>query len=113
MQAAADLAETVEVSGVASVIDRMLASAEDVATVTAVRILEHARAPMARWDVRDFERAFAVRIPPLHLNDLFEAKIRDEIEDMMRNDERRRAASFAARLARDGAQRLAMKMIEM
>ena len=47
------------------------------------------------------------------LNDVFETEIGDEIENMMRNDERGRAAGFAARLPCNGAQRLAMKMIEM
>lgn len=68
---------------------------------------------MAGRHVGNFERAMLVGIPPFKFDNVFEAEIRDEIEDVMGHDERRRLASFPASLACDGTQRLTMKMIKM
>jgi len=52
-------------------------------------------------------------VPPFQLDNLFEAEIGDEIEDMMRYDQRWWTSSLPAGLARDGSQRLAMQVIKM
>ena len=43
----------------------------------------------------------------------FEAEIGNQIEKMMRDDQRGRGSGLAARLPRDGAQRLPMQVIEV
>ena len=108
-----DFAEAGEIGGVSGVIDGVLAGADDVASVTAVRVFEDAGSPVARGDVGDFESAFVVAVPPLEFDDLLEAEVGDEVEDVVRDDERGRGAGLAAGLAGDGPQRLAVEMVEV
>jgi hypothetical protein len=110
---AANLAEAVKVGRVAGVIDGVLAAAQDIAAITAVRIFDNAGSPMTGGDVGDIEGAMTIGVPPLEFDNLFVAEIGDEVEEVMRNDERGRGSSLAAGLARDGAQRLAMQVIEV
>ncbi len=51
-EAAADFAEAGEVGGVTGVIHGLLARFQNEAPIAAMRILEDARAPVARWNVR-------------------------------------------------------------
>src|SRR6266404_9928697 len=50
-QAIADLAKAAEVSGIAGVVDRMLAGADHISAEAAMVIAQHARTPMASGDV--------------------------------------------------------------
>src|SRR5208282_4701046 len=68
---------------------------------------------MARGDVCDVERAVAIGVPPFKFDNLFEAEIVDQVEQVMGDDERGSGSGLAAGLARDGAQRLAMQVIEV
>ncbi len=63
--------------------------------------------------MRDVERAVAIGVPPFEFDNFFESEIGDEIEQVMRDDKRRRDSGLAARLACDRTQRLSMQMIEM
>ena len=77
---ASDLAKAGEISGVSGVVNGVLAAAQHVAAVAAVRILEDARSPMPRGHVRDVERAVAIGVPPLQFDNFFEAQIGDQVE---------------------------------
>ena len=94
-------------------VDGVLAAAQHVSTVTAMRIFEDARPPMTRRDVGDVECAVAIGIPPLEFDNFFEAEIVDQVEQMMRDDQGGRGSGLTAGLVRDGAQRLAMQVIEV
>src|SRR5271155_1566214 len=61
----------------------------------------------------DVERAMAIGVPPLEFDNLLETEIADQVEQVMRDDERRRGAGLAPGLTRNGAQRLAMQVIEV
>lgn len=63
--------------------------------------------------MRDLQRSLFMSVPPFEFNDLPEAEIGDEVEEMMRHDQGRRNASLAAGLARNRAQGLPVQMIEM
>jgi len=102
-QAAANLTETVKVSRIASVIDGVLAATQYVSAIAAVRILDNAGAPVAGGNVRDVESSVAIGVPPLQFDNLFVAKIGDEVEEVMRDNEGGSGSSLAASLARDGA----------
>src|ERR1019366_3468391 len=108
-----NLAKTGKIGGVAGVINRMLSRAQHIATITAMGILEHAGSPMARRDMRDFECALEMRIPPFEFDNALEAQVRNQVEDVMRDYQRGRASGFPSRLPRDRAQRLAMKVIKV
>lgn len=112
-QAAPDFAKAVEVGGIAGVVDRMLAAAQHVAPVAAMRILYNPRSPMPRGDMRDVERAVAIRVPPLQFHNFLEAQVGDKIEKMMRHYQRGCCPRLAAGEPRYGAQRLAMQVIEV
>ena len=61
----------------------------------------------------DVERAVTIGVPPLEFDNFFEAEIGNQVEQVMGDDERGRGSGLAPGLARDGAQRLAMQMIEV
>ena len=112
-QTAADLRKAAEICRIAGMVDGVFAAAQDVAAITAVGILNNAGAPMARGYVRDFKRTEFVRVPPLELDDVLKAKVGDEIQHMVRNDQNGSRAPFVARLPCDCAQRLPVQVIEM
>jgi len=91
----------------------VFAAAQYVAAVAAVRIFDNARSPVAGGDVGDVEGAVAIGVPPFEFDDLLVAEIGDEIEKMVRDNEGGRGSSLSAGLARDGAQRLAVQVIEV
>ena len=59
------------------------------------------------------ERAVAVGVPPFQFDNLFKAQIRDQIENVMRHHQRGCGSGLAAGLARNGAQRLAVQVVEV
>lgn len=89
-ETSADLAKTGKIRSIAGVINGVLAAAQDVATVSAVRIAQNARTPVAGWYVRDGYIAMAVAAPPIQFNDIAETKIGHKIKHMFR-DHRSRA----------------------
>ena len=89
-EALADFAKAGEVRGVAGMIDRVLVIADDVAAVTAMRIFDNARAPMTGRNMGDGQGTMAVAVPPVELDDVAETKIGNQVENMMRDDDRRR-----------------------
>lgn len=112
-QTAADFMEAFEIGSVAGVIDGVLAGAQDVSAIAAMRILEDARAPVAGGNVSDFKRSLFVAIPPFKFDNFPEAKIRNQIEDLMRDDQSGCCAGLAPGLAGNDAQRLPVQVIEM
>jgi hypothetical protein len=108
----ADLAKARKISGVAGVVDRMLSGAKDVAAVTAMRVLQNPSAPMAGGNVGHGEVVMAIAIPPIEFDDIAEAEIGDEIEDVMGDYGDWRFAPPLGLLG-NGAQGWAMKVVKM
>src|SRR5260221_3436733 len=98
---------------VAGVVPGVFAVAKHIAAVAAVRVFEDARVPLARWDVGDVECAVAIGVPSFEFDYLLESEIGNQVKQVMRHDERGRGSGLAAGLPRDGAQRLAMEVIEV
>src|ERR1700681_4863737 len=63
--------------------------------------------------MRDIKRSVAIGIPPFKFDNSLVAQVGNQIEEMMRNDQRGRGASLALSLARDGTQRLSVQVIEV
>src|SRR5581483_6085444 len=94
-ETAADLAETGEISGVAGVIDGVAVGGEYEPAVSAMRILDDARAPVAGGHMRYGEVVVAEILPPVHFDDAAEAEVGNEVGHVLRNDDRRRSAARA------------------
>src|ERR1700690_4067095 len=94
-QPSSDLAKAREIRRVSGVIHGVLAAAQHIAAISSMRIFKNPRSPMPRGNVRDVERAVAIRVPPLQLDNLFEAEVRNQVEQMMRNDEGGCSSSLA------------------
>src|SRR5580658_5638502 len=112
-EAASDFAEAGEVGGVAGVIDGVFAGLENEAAVAAVRIFQNARAPVARRHMRYRQVAVTRSFPPVQFDDLGKAEIGDQVRNMRRNDDRRGNPTRAQIVLHQGAQRRAMKVIEV
>ena len=69
--------------------------------LTAKQVGHELRDPLVR-DMRDIESSVAIGIPPFKFNNPLVAQVRNQIEEMMRNDQGGRGSSLALRLARDG-----------
>src|SRR5208282_6932055 len=82
-QAASNFAKAGKVGGISCMINRVLAAAQHIATVTAVRIFNDARSPMSRRDVSDVEGAMAISVPPFQFDNPLVAEIEDQIEQVM------------------------------
>jgi len=78
-----------------------------------MRVFDDARSPMAGGHVRNLKRTLLVRVPPFEFDDVLETEIGNEVEDMVRDNQRGGAAGLEARLARDRAQGVTVKMIEV
>lgn len=111
LQTAADLAEAVEVGGVARVVEGMTGTGDAVAAEEAVGVREHAGTPVFGGGEGDFDagvRAVAATqiggLPPFEFGDQAEAELADEIGDALRNDDLWRDASDFAGLADNFAQ---------
>src|SRR3984885_10799289 len=68
---------------------------------------------MPRRHMSDVDGAVAIRVPPFQFDNLFIAQIAYQIEELMRDNQSRSGPCSATRLARDGAQRLLMQVIEV
>src|SRR5271166_4573758 len=102
-KATPDLAKPSKVRRVASVIDRVLARVQHVSAVAPMRILEDARAPMPRGNVRHGQAAVARTLPPVKLDNLREAQVRNQIGDMTGNNDCRSRSTNAQIILHDGA----------
>lgn len=111
-EAASDFAKSREISCVARVVDGMPSRPKHVSAIAAVRILEDSSTPMAGGHMRDRKIAMAIAVPPVQLDNVAEAEIRNQIQDMSRNNDHRRFAASAAVLG-DGAQRGAVQMVKV
>ncbi len=110
LQAMADLFETMEVGGVAGVVDAVAAAAQDVTAVVTVGVVEHARAPVAAGRHDDFDLLFnrvgfeGGGLPPFEFGDAAEAEFFDQVAHSQGNDCLRRDAGEAFGVAHDPAQ---------
>src|SRR5262245_29323375 len=112
-QTISDLAKSRKVSRVARVVDGVMIVAQHVSAIAAMRVFQHSRAPMPRRHMSDGQPAMPIAVPPIEFDDIAEAEISHQVEDVMRNDNGGRRSSAATSLLHDGAQRRPMKMIEM
>src|SRR5947209_15156653 len=112
-EASSDFRESLEVCGVASVIERVRAALKHESAITSVRILQDARAPVTRRDVRHREIAVARSVPPVKLDDLGKAEVRYQVRNVRRDDDRRSNAALAQVILHEGAKRRTMEMVEM
>ena len=108
MKTAADLAESIEVRSIASAIHGMLRRAHDVSTKAAMKIAQHARAPVLRGGMRYGQLAFTKLLPPFHFVNAAEAEARDDVADVRRNDDLRSPAAAPPRKPGNGAERWSM-----
>ena len=69
-EAPSNFTEAIEVGGVSGVVNGVLAAAQYVSAIAAVRIFQNARAPMPRGNMRYQKIAVAGILPPVQLNDL-------------------------------------------
>src|SRR3954462_12938415 len=83
----ADLVKALEVSGVAGVINGVLARAKHVSAESTVHIANNARAPMVSRSSCDLHAAHARGFPPLQFDHTFEAEIKDQVTDILRADD--------------------------
>src|ERR1700733_2119602 len=86
METVADLAEAVEVGGVAGVVDGLACGFNDVAAVTAVGVAEDARAPVAAGGHGYLQALHGDGFPPFETMDCGEAESFDQIFDAAWND---------------------------
>ena len=100
-----DFLETVKIGAVARVINFPALMLQDEPAVTAMVIVQRARAPMLARRERDLPVALRKAFPPLQLDDAREAEVLGQIADAPRHH-----ADFRTRQA---AQRRLVEMIEM
>src|SRR5579864_2742346 len=91
----ANFAEARKICGIAGVVNGMLIVPKNVAAVSAMRVAQNARTPMARRSMRYREAAMAVVAPPVQLDNVAEAEIGDEVKHMLRHDHSRRRSAPA------------------
>src|SRR5581483_10673190 len=102
-----------EVSGIAGVIDGVFPTAQDIATVAAMRVLDDAGSPVAGGDVGYGQPVMAVTIPPVELHNIRKAEIGDQVEDVMRNHDDGAASGLPLGVLHDGPQRGSVQVIKM
>src|SRR5579862_2315377 len=108
-----DFAKTGKISCISGMINRMLPCPQNKASVAAMRVLQNARAPMPRRNMRHHQAAMSRTLPPVEFNDLGEVEIGNQIGDMRRNHDRRRPAPRSQIVLHDCAKRRTVQMIKM
>ena len=108
----ADLSKPGEVSCVSRVINGVLALAQNISSITAMRILDNAGTPMAGRHVSHSHAVMTKTAPPVQFHNLIESQIRHQIKHVMRHD-CGRGAAHAARVLRNRPQGRAMQVIEV
>src|SRR5579859_6036476 len=108
-----DLAEAREIGCVARVVDRVFARLQHESAITAMRIFQNARAPVARWDVRDRQRSPARTLPPIEFDDFRKSEIGYQIGHVRRNNNGGRYPACPQIILHNRPQRRTMQMIEV
>src|SRR5579863_8970301 len=94
-QPPADLTETGKISGIASVVNRMLSGSQYETTVAAVRVFQNPRSPVPRRNVRHGKVAVPRTVPPVKLDNFGEAKIGNQVRHMAGNNDGRGDSTLA------------------
>jgi hypothetical protein len=113
LQPPSNLTETSEVSSVSGVVYRVTAAFNDVASVAAVHIAKHSRAPVLTGSHCYIESEDLDLLPPFELMNSGEAEIFDEILNAARNDDFGSAANELAGCSNHSSQGGQVEMIHV
>src|SRR5690242_4295077 len=78
-----------------------------------MEIAEHARTPMLRWCLCDTQLSFTKLLPPFKLVNRTESQARNDIADILGNNNLRSPSAAPTREPRDGTQRRPVQVIEV
>ena len=85
----ADVVKSVEVGGVARVIQRVPLATQHVSAVAAMHIAKDARSPVLRWGLCELDGTEFQALPPVHLHHARITKITHQVANISRNDNHR------------------------
>src|SRR6516164_8756872 len=102
-QAPSDFTKAGEIGRVPGVIDRVPSCAQNVAPVTAMRVLDDARSPVTRWYMSDLEILQLYAAPPVEFHHFPETQVRYQIKHVVRHHDHRSFATLAPTVLHDGA----------
>src|SRR5690242_3339323 len=85
-----NFAETGKIGGVAGVVNGVAFAFQNVAAVTAVRVLDNARAPVPGRHAADGKPVVTVLVPPVQFHNFAETQVGDQVVHVAGNDDDRR-----------------------
>ncbi len=111
-KALSDFMEAIEVGGIASVVNGVLAMRDDVATESAVHIANDTSTPVPGGRMGNGQAAMVMCLPPLEFDDLAETEIGNQIANVT-GDDKGRGLPQAAAVTCDRTQGGTMEVVEM
>src|SRR5207244_184981 len=93
-----DLSKSRKICSIAGVVDGVLAGAQHVPAIAAVRVFDNACAPVPRGHMCHSQVAMPIAVPPIEFDHIAEAEVGHQIKDMVRHNNRGRSVLSTAGL---------------